>query len=268
MIIIKTRKEIEIMREAGQINYECHKRIQENIRVGVSTYELDRIAEDYILSKGAIPAFKGYKGYPATINASINEEVVHGIPNRKRLLKEGDIIGIDLGCIWKGYYADSANTWMVGKVDSKVVNLVKVTYECLYKGIEQSIPGNRVSDISRAVQNHAESNGFSVVRDLVGHGVGRRMHEDPQVPNFVSRRRGIDHRLKKGMVFAIEPMINMGVFKVKVLGDDWTVITADRKPSAHFEHTIAVTEDGPMILTNPVGKEMSIESELFNKIHN
>ena len=268
MIILKTRKEIDIMQEAGLINYECHMKIRDLIQEGISTYELDRVAEEYILSKGAKPAFKGYKGYPATINASINEEVVHGIPSKDRLLNKGDIIGIDLGCIYKGYYADSANTWKVGEISPGLDKLLQVTQECLYLAIMQSTVGNRISDISGAVQRHAESNGFSVVRDLVGHGVGRKMHEDPQVPNFVSRRMGIDHRLKKGMVFAIEPMINMGVFRVQVLDDDWTVVTADGKPSAHFEHTIAVTENGPEILTMPVNEKWPIEKKVLDKIRN
>jgi len=269
MIILKTQKEIEIMREAGLINFQCHMEIRKHIAVGGNTYELDRVAEDFILKMGAKPAFKGYKGYPATINASIDEEVVHGIPSKKRLLGEGEIIGIDLGCIWRGYFADSAYTWPIGKVSSKKRKLMDVTRECLYLAIKQSVAGNRISNISRAVQEHAELNGFSVVRDLVGHGIGRKMHEDPQVPNFISsRRRRIDHRLKRGMVIAIEPMINLGVYKVEVLEDDWTIVTADRKPSAHFEHTVAITDDGPIILTVPVGMNSPSEEEFLNQIHN
>jgi methionyl aminopeptidase len=256
MIILKTQAEIVLMREAGLINQACHMEIEKHIHEGVTTWELDRIAEEFIIKQGGKPAFKGYHGYPATINASINEEVVHGIPNKNRKLKKGDIIGIDLGTIWKGYYADSANTWAVGEISPDTAKLMKVTKECLYIGISKCMEGNRVSDISAAVQNHAESNGFSVVRDLVGHGIGRKMHEDPKVPNFVEkRRRDIDHKLKSGMVIAIEPMINMGSYSVEILEDDWTVVTADRRPSAHYEHTVAITRNGPMILTASEGQE-------------
>ncbi len=237
------------MYEAGQINYGCHMEIKNHIEPGISTWELDEIAEKYIRKAGARPAFKGYMGYPATINSSINQEVVHGIPSRDRILKEGQIISIDLGCIWKDYYADSAYTWSVGKISRPKEKLMKVTEECLYKGIEKAIVGNRIGDISEAVQTHAESNGFSVVRDLTGHGVGRRLHEDPKVPNY--GKAGTGHKLKAGMVIAIEPMINMGTYKVFILEDDWTVISRDKKPSAHYEHTVAVTEDGPRILTAP-----------------
>lgn len=250
MIILKTKKEIDIMREAGGINYLCHMEIKKHIAPGVSTWELDRIAEEFLLSKGAKPSFKGYHGYPATINASINEEVVHGIPRRDRKLKNGDIIGIDLGCIWKGYHSDSAYTWAIGEIPPETKKLMKVTRECLYLGIEQAKAGHHISHISAAVQKHAEGSGFSVVRDLVGHGIGRKMHEDPKVPNFVERgKKSIDHKLRSGMVIAIEPMINMGTYKVVFLDDDWTVVTRDRKPSAHFEHTVAITDSNPEILT-------------------
>lgn len=263
MIILKTEKEIEIMREAGLINYECHMEIGRHIQEGITTQELDRIAEEFLLARGAKPSFKGYQGYPATINASINEEVVHGIPSPGRKLKKGDIIGIDLGCIWKGYHADSANTWAVGEISDDCKKLMRVTRECLYLGILQARAGNRISDISRAVQNHAESHGYSVVRDLVGHGIGRKLHEDPKVPNFVEKStRSIDHKLKKGMTIAIEPMINLGDFRVEVLEDDWTIVTRDEKPSAHFEHTVAITADGPVIMTDPRGAEWSVEEEL------
>jgi len=266
VIILKTKNEIQIMREAGQINYECHQEIRKHIAEGVSTYELDRIAEEFILKKGAKPAFKGYrvggKRYPATINSSINEEVVHGIPSKKRKLKNGDIISIDLGCIWKNYYADSAYTWPVGEISEEKKRLLRVTEECLYLGIKESVAGKRISDISAAVQKHAESNGYSVIRQLTGHGVGRKLHEDPQVPNFVEKRPGtVDRKLKRGLVFAIEPMINIGKYEVKELSDGWTFVTVDGKPSAHFEHTIAVTDEGPVILTAPEDEILLKEKE-------
>lgn len=251
MIILKTPKEIEIMFEAGQLNYACHEEIRKNIEPGVSTKELDRIAENFFKKAGAKPAFKGYKGYPATINASINDEVVHGIPSKDRILKEGDVVSIDLGVIWNSYYADSANTWPVGEISGKLQKLLTVTRECLLDAIRQSVVGKRIGDISHAVQSMAEGAGYSVVRDLVGHGIGRRLHEDPRVPNF--GRQGSGHKLRPGMVIAIEPMINMGKYQVEILEDDWTVVTKDGKASAHFEHTIAVTKNGPRILTAPAG---------------
>jgi methionyl aminopeptidase len=213
---------------------------------GVTTKALDSFAEDYIIKAGAKPAFKGYMGYPATICASINEVVVHGIPS-ERTLKDGDIIGIDMGAVVDGFYGDAAITIMIGEVDEEVRRLVKVTEECLQLGIEQAVAGNRVSDISHAVQAHAEENGFSVVREFVGHGIGRKLHEEPQVPNFGEPGRGA--RLKPGVTIAIEPMINLGKSRTVVLGDGWTAVTMDRKPSAHFEHTVAVTEEGPLVLT-------------------
>lgn len=251
MVILKTPGEIEIMYEAGQINYACHMEIRKNIEKGISTFELDRIAEDFIKKAGAKPAFKGYCGYPATINASVNREVVHGIPSRSRKLAAGDIIGIDLGVIWKGFYADSAYTWPVGEIGEDLEKLLRVTDECLMLAIAKAVKGNRIGDISDVVQNHAESNGYSVVRDLVGHGIGRKMHEDPKVPNYGNP--GTGPILRPGMVIAIEPMINAGKYQVEVLADDWTVVTKDGKPSAHYEHTVAVTEEGPRVMTAPKG---------------
>ncbi len=257
MVILKSSREIELMWQAGQINHACHREIRKAIRPGVSTLELDQIAERFLKTAGAKPAFKGYMGYPATINASINEEVVHGIPSRERLVKRGDIISIDLGCVWKGYYADSANTWPVGEIEEQDRKLLRVTRECLYLAIEKVVKGNRIGDISSAVQEHAESNGFSVVRDLVGHGVGRRLHEDPKVPNF--GKAGAGPKLREGMVIAIEPMVNRGRFYVEILSDDWTVVTRDRLPSAHFEHTVAVTGDKPRVLTAPLDHDELLE---------
>ncbi len=272
MIILKAKNEIQIMREAGLINFECHKEIGRHIEEGISTYELDRIAEEFLLKNGAKPAFKGYKvgrlRYPATINSSINEEVVHGIPRRERKLKKGDIISIDLGCILKNYYADSAYTWPVGEITPELKKLLRVTEECLYLGIRESAVGKRVSNVSAAVQKHAESNGYSVIRKLTGHGVGRKLHEEPQVPNFVEKRPGtIDWKLKQGLVFAIEPMINIGDYDVKELSDGWTFVTVDGKPSAHFEHTIAVTQDGPLILTAP-DSEIILKKKEFSYLMN
>ena len=237
------------MREAGLLNYACHEEVRKHIAPGVTTWELDCIAEKFIRGVGAKPAFKGYMGYPATINASINEEVVHGIPSKDRKLKKGDIISIDLGVIWKDYFADSANTYPVEEVSPDLQKLINVTEECLKLGISQMTVNNHLGDVSNAIQKHAESFGYSVVRDLVGHGIGRRMHEDPKVPNF--GRKGTGIKLAVGMVLAIEPMINMGKYQIDILNDKWTVVTRDRKPSAHFEHTVAVTENGPKILTAP-----------------
>jgi methionyl aminopeptidase len=251
MIILKTNKEIDLMYEAGQINFACHMEIKKMIKPGVTTYELDEFAEKFIRQAGGKPAFKGYQGYPATINASIDREVVHGIPSRKRKLREGEIIGIDLGTILNDYYADSAYTWPVGKITDEKQKLIDVTEECLMLAIKQAVPGNRIGDISWAVQEYAEANGFSVVRDMVGHGIGRKMHEDPRVPNY--GKPGIGPQLRSGMVLAIEPMINIGVFDVVILEDDWTIVTKDGKPSGHFEHTVAITENGPKVLTAPEG---------------
>lgn len=246
MIILKSEREINYLRDAGKIVAETLAEVKKAVKPEVTTQELDQIAEKYIKSKGAIPAFKGYHGFPGNICTSVNEEVVHGIPGLRKL-KTGDNVSIDIGTVINGYYGDAAITVPVGEVDSEVSNLLKVTEESLQKGIEQAIVGNRLSDISHAVQVYAESHGYGVVRDYVGHGIGRNMHEDPQIPNYGAPGRG--PRLKPGMTLAIEPMINMGTHEVRTLGDGWTVVTADNKRSAHFEHTIVVTPDGPEILT-------------------
>ncbi|HEX9860781.1 MAG TPA: type I methionyl aminopeptidase [Nitrospirota bacterium] len=246
MIILKSRPEIEKMRAACRVVAGALAGLRDKVRPGVTTAELDRFAESYILKCGAKPAFKGYMGYPSTVCASVNEVVVHGIPSN-RSLNEGDIIGIDLGAIVDGFYGDAAITVPVGEISGSVRKLVEVTEACLYEGIRQAVVGNRVSDISHAIQKHAEANGFSVVTEFVGHGIGRKLHEEPQVPNFGPPGRGA--RLKDGTTLAIEPMINMGAGRTMVLDDGWTAVTVDRKPSAHFEHTIAVTDDGPEILT-------------------
>jgi len=247
MIHLKSRDEIELLFEAGQIVAAAHEAIENILEPGISTKELDAAAEKVIRARKAKPAFLGYHGYPATLCASINEEVVHGIPSPKRIVKDGDLIGCDLGAILNGWIGDAARTHIAGKASKNAERLSRITKECLYKAIDVMVPGNRLGDIGYAVQTHAEKNGFSVVREYVGHAVGRELHEDPQVPNYGRKNKGI--RLQEGMVLAVEPMINEGVHDVKVLDDGWTVITADKKLSAHWEHTIAITADGPRILT-------------------
>lgn len=246
MIIIKSKREIEQLKKSSAIVAEVFEKIKKAIEPGVQTKELDRIAEDIIRSKGAIPAFKGYRGFPATVCISINEEVVHGIPGQRRL-KEGDIVSIDVGVNLNGYFGDGAITLPVGEVDEIGKRLIEVTERALYIGIEKARPGNRLFDISNAIQTWVESNGFSVVRDFVGHGIGKDLHEEPQIPNFGPPNQG--PRLEEGMVFALEPMVNEGTHMVKILSDGWTVVTADGKRSAHFEHTIAITDDGAEILS-------------------
>ncbi len=247
MIILKSPSEIAVMKVAGSILAAVLEELRAAIRPGISLAELDKKAEQKTRQYNAIPAFKGYNGFPASLCASVNEEVVHGIPG-SRILKNGDIVGLDFGVIYQNFYADSAITVPVGTISEEAKKLIKVTEEALFKGIHQAQSGNRLYDISGAIQQYVESNGFSVVRDFVGHGIGRKMHEAPQIPNFV----GNDYNplLKQGMALAIEPMVNIGTYEVDVdTKDNWTVRTADRKYSAHFEHTVAVTNNGPEILT-------------------
>lgn len=246
MIILKSKAELEVMREAGRIVALTHQELAKAIKPGVTTKQLDEIAETFIRSMGAIPSFKGYGGFPGSICASVNEELVHGIPG-KRALQEGDIISIDIGAQFHGYHGDSAWTYPVGKISTENQKLLRVTEESLYKGLEKAVPGGRLSDISHAIQVHAEAAGFTLVREYVGHGIGQNLHEDPQVPNYGPPDRG--PRLKPGMVLAIEPMVNAGERYVRTLEDNWTVVTVDRKTCAHFEHTIAITEDGYEIFT-------------------
>ena len=246
MIILKSEREISYLRDAGRIVAETHEEVKKAVKPGVTTLDLDRIAEEYIKGRGAIPAFKGYHGFTGNICSSVNEEVVHGIPGLRKL-KTGDNVSIDIGAVINGYNGDAAITVPVGEIDAEVQKLLDVTEESLYKGIEQAIIGNRLSDISHAVQSHVEKYGFGVVRDYVGHGIGRSMHEDPQVPNYGGPGRG--PRLKAGMTLAIEPMVNLGTYDVKTLDDGWTVVTLDGKRSAHFEHSIAITDGKPEILT-------------------
>lgn len=254
MIILKTPAEIEIMAEASRVVAEVLEIVRKEVRSGISTDDLDRLAEKEIRARGATPAFKGYRNYPKTLCASVNEQVVHGIPSGRKL-KDGDIIGLDLGAIVGGFYGDSAVTVAVGRVPEKIATLVKVTEESLSLGIEQAVVGNRLTDISHAVQRHIESAGYSVVTEFVGHGIGRHLHEEPQVPNYGKPGQG--PRLQSGMVLAIEPMVNVGGSAVRVLEDRWTAVTADGSLSAHFEHTIAIQPSGPArILSRRVAGEI------------
>ncbi len=235
------------MKGASRIVAEILLELREIVREGMTTAEIDRIAEDRTVKKKAKPAFKGYRGFPASICISVNDEVVHGIPSTKRILKAGDIVGLDFGVIYDGYYGDSAMTLPIGKIPADVEHLLRITEQCLYGAIEQAVSGNFISDISSAVQKLADSNNYGIVKEFCGHGIGRSLHEDPPVLNYVQNGKG--PKIKAGLVIAIEPMINLGTEKVRVLEDGWTVVTADGKPSAHFEHTIAVTANGPEILT-------------------
>ncbi|MFL0247596.1 type I methionyl aminopeptidase [Candidatus Clostridium stratigraminis] len=246
MIIIKNDLEIEYMRNAGRLVGETLARLEQVIKPGITTAEIDRIAEEFIVSHNAKPSFKGYHGFPASICASVNEEVVHGFPSG-RVLEEGDIISIDCGAILNGYQGDAARTIPVGKVSADADKLIQVTRDSFFKAVEKACVGNRLTDISAAVQNYVESYGYSVVRDFVGHGIGRDMHEDPEVPNFGRPGRG--PKLVHGMVLAIEPMVNIGDYDVKVQANDWTVVTADGSLSAHYENTVAILKNGPEILT-------------------
>lgn len=246
MIILKSSNEIELMRQAGRIVAGAHQAVRKAIRPGVTTEELDKIAENYILSHDGVPAFKGYAGFPATICASVNEEVIHGIPGKK-VLKEGDIISVDIGAFYKGYCGDAAKTHPVGEISPKATELIEVTRESFYEGLKYARTGYRLSDISHAIQSYVEAKGFSVVRAFVGHGIGQSMHEDPQIPNFGKPGKG--PRLRPGMTLAIEPMVNEGTVDVEIMTDGWTTLTKDRRLSAHYEHTIAITEGEPDILT-------------------
>lgn len=246
-IVYKSATEIEKIRASSRLVAETLQRLAEAIRPGLTTLELDRLAETWVTKRGAVPAFKGYRGYPASICVSINEEVVHGIPSADRRLEEGDIVSLDFGVLKDGYYGDAAVTLPVGEVSEEARKLLRVTRESLYKGIAQAREGARLGDISHAIQSHAEGARYSVVRAFVGHGIGAQLHEAPQVPNFGPPGQG--PLLKAGMVLAIEPMVNVGTHDVEVLPDQWTVVTADRSLSAHFEHTVVITQDGPEILT-------------------
>jgi methionyl aminopeptidase len=246
LIVLKSPDEIKRMADSCRIVAEVLDGIKKYVSPGVATKELDKFAESFIIKRGARPAFKGYKGYPASVCTSVNEQVVHGIPSVSRL-KEGDIISLDIGVYYKGFYGDAAITVPVGKIDGKAEKLLLATEKALYLGIEKAVIGNRLSDVSAAIQDYAESEGFSVVRELVGHGIGRQLHEEPQVPNFGKPGQGPE--IKEGMTLAIEPMVNEGGWEVVLLNDGWTTVTKDGSLSAHFEHTIAVTKDKNSILT-------------------
>lgn len=246
-VTIKSKKEISLMREAGKILCDVHNQLAEIIQPGISTLEIDQFGEKAIRAYGCIPNFLNYNGYPASICVSVNDEVVHGIPRKDRILQEGDIVSLDAGLIYKGYHSDAARTYGVGNISEEAARLMKVTKESFFEGIKFAKPGNHLFDISEAIQKHVESNGYSIVRDLVGHGIGTHLHEDPQIPNFKERRKGI--KLRPGMTLAIEPMVNAGAFDVAWLDDDWTVVTEDGSLSAHYENTIAIAEDGCEILT-------------------
>lgn len=247
MITIKTDSEIEYMLKAGRVVAEALDTLEKYVKPGISTGELDRIAEEIILGRNAKPSFKGYYGFPASICASVNNEVVHGIPNKDRILNEGDIISIDCGAVLNGYQGDAARTFPVGNVSEEAAKLIEVTKNSFFKGIEKAKVGNRLTDISAAIQEYVESYGFSIVRDYVGHGIGKNMHEDPEIPNFGRPGRG--PKLSKGMCLAIEPMVNIGDFNVKVEPNKWTVVTVDGSLSAHYENTVAILNDGPKITT-------------------
>ena len=247
MVSIKSKKEIERMREAGKILARVHKELGEALKPGMSTWEVDKLGERLIRGYGCIPSFKDYNGFPASICVSVNDEVVHGIPDRKRILQEGDIVSLDAGVIYKGYHSDAARTHGIGQIAAEAQTLIDVTRQCFFEGIRSAKAGNHLNDISAAIQRYAESFGYGVVRDLVGHGIGTSLHEDPQIPNFSQKKRGI--LLRPGMTLAIEPMINAGRYDVVWLDNDWTVVTDDGSLSAHYENTILITDGEPEILS-------------------
>ena len=249
MVVLKTSRELKAMRDAGRISSRALKLAGEAVEPGVSTLEIDRIVRKYIEEQGATPSFLNYGGFPASACISVNDVVIHGIPRKNQILKQGDIVSIDVGAVYEGFHGDNAWTFPCGEVSKEAQALMDVTRESLFKGINAARPGNRLGDIGSAVQRYVEARGYSVVRDFVGHGVGAELHEDPSVPNYGTPGRGV--RLLPGMTIAIEPMVNQGVHTVETLSDNWSVVTSDGKLSAHFEHTIAITPDGPVILTLP-----------------
>lgn len=253
-IVIKSQKEIELMREAGRILALTHEELRKAIKPGISTYEIDRIGEEVIRSYGCIPSFLNYNGYPASICVSVNEEVVHGIPSKERILKEGDIVSLDAGVIYEGYHSDSARTYGVGEIDEKSADLIRVTKESFFEGLKACKPGNHINDISKAIFDYITVRGYSAVRDLVGHGVGANLHEAPEIPNFTRLKKG--PKLRAGMTIAVEPMINIGSYEVRWMDDDWTVVTADGERSAHYENTILITEGEPEILSRADGIDL------------
>ena len=246
-VTIKSAREIELMTKAGEILALVHKELEKGLRAGMSTWDVDRLGEEVIRSYGCEPSFLNYNGYPASICGSLNHEVVHGIPSKKRIIKEGDIVSLDAGLIYKGYHSDAARTHAVGEVSQEAKDLIRITKESFFEGIKYAKEGNHLFDISRAIGAYAEKFGYGVVRDLCGHGIGMHLHEDPEIPNYQMQRRGM--RLKAGMTLAIEPMINIGTWQVDWLDDDWTVVTRDGSLSAHYENTVLITEDEPKLLT-------------------
>ncbi|MFA9466496.1 MAG: type I methionyl aminopeptidase [Velocimicrobium sp.] len=248
-VTIKSNREIELMREAGKILCNVHEELGKALKPGMSTLDIDRMGEELIRSYDCIPSFLNYNGYPASICVSVNDEVVHGIPNKKRIIKDGDIVSLDAGVIYKGYQSDAARTYGVGVVSDEAVRLIDVTKQSFFEGIQYAKAGNHLYDISKAIQKYVESNGFSIVRDLVGHGIGSELHEEPQIPNFKPMGRGI--KLVPGMTLAIEPMVNIGAYDVWWLEDDWTVVTQDGSLSAHYENTVLITEGEPELLSLP-----------------
>ncbi len=246
-ISIKSAREIELMTEAGRILAIVHEELKKNLKPGMSTKDIDRLGEEVIRSYGCIPSFLNYNGYPASICVSVNDEVVHGIPTDQRILKDGDIVSLDAGLIYKGYHSDAARTYGVGEISFKAKELIKVTEECFFEGIKYAKEGNHLFDISAAIGRYANERGYGVVRDLCGHGIGSQLHEAPEVPNYEMNRRG--PKLRRGMTLAIEPMINVGTWEVEWLDDDWTVVTRDGSLSAHYENTVLITEDEPVLLT-------------------
>ena len=246
-ISIKSAREIELMREAGRLLAIVHDELAKELRPGMSTKEIDRIGEEIIRSFGCIPSFLNYNGYPASICVSVNDEVVHGIPSKKRIIQEGDIVSLDAGLIYKGYHSDAARTHAVGEISKTAADLIKVTEECFFEGIKYAKEGNYLFEISTAIGRYAEERGYGVVRDLCGHGIGSHLHEAPEIPNYEMNRRG--PKLRAGMTLAIEPMINVGTWEVDWLDDDWTVVTRDGSLSAHYENTVLITENGPVLLT-------------------
>ena len=246
-VTIKSAREIELMKKAGEILAKTHDELETVLKPGISTYDINKIADEIIRSYGCVPSFLNYNGFPGSICISLNDEVVHGIPSKKRIVKEGDIVSLDAGVIWKGYHSDAARTHAVGKVSDEAAKLIEVTRDSFFKGIEFCKPGNHLNDICSAIGEYAESFGYGVVRDLVGHGIGTKLHESPDIPNFRMNRNGI--KLEPGMTFAIEPMINVGRPEVEWLGDNWTVVTADGSLSAHYENTVLITNEGCEILS-------------------
>ena len=246
-VTIKSEREIQLMREAGEILAKTHEELEKALHAGMSTYEVNKIGDEIIRSYGCVPSFLNYNGYPASICVSVNEEVVHGIPSKKRILKDGDVVSLDAGVIWKGYHSDAARTHIIGEGSEEAKALVKVTKECFFEGIKYAIAGNHLNDICKAIGTYAKDRGYGVVRDLVGHGIGTHLHEDPEVPNFDMKRKGI--KLQPGMTLAIEPMITAGRDEVVWLDDDWTVVTDDNSLAAHYENTILITDGEPEILS-------------------